>query len=128
MKLLFDENLSFRLVAALADIYPESAHVRDLGLLGGEDTAIWTHAADHGFVLTSKDTDFYDRSVFYGAPPKVLWLRIGNGTVAETADLLSAPVHLDPQVLRRSNSYFPSIASARRPVICPRPLARRGPA
>ena len=88
MKLLFDENLSFRLVAALADIYPESAHVRDLGLLGGEDAAIWTHAADHGFVLTSKDTDFYDRSVFYGAPPKVLWLRIGNGTVAETADLL----------------------------------------
>lgn len=88
MKLLFDENLSFRLVAALADIYPQSAHVRDIGLLGGEDPAIWAHAAEHGFLLTSKDTDFYDRSVFYGAPPKVLWLRIGNSTVAETADLL----------------------------------------
>lgn len=88
MKLLFDENLSFRLVGALADIYPESAHVRDVGLLGAEDPAIWTHAAEHGFLLTSKDTDFYDRSVFFGAPPKVLWLRIGNSTVAETAALL----------------------------------------
>ena len=88
MKLLFDENLSFRLVGALADIYPESAHVRDVGLLGAEDPAIWVYAAEHGFLLTSKDTDFYDRSVFFGAPPKVLWLRIGNSTVAETAGLL----------------------------------------
>lgn len=88
MKLLFDENLSFRLVRALADIYPESAHVRDVGLLGAEDPAIWAYAAEQGFLLTSKDTDFYDRSVYFGAPPKVLWLRIGNSTVAETADLL----------------------------------------
>ena len=88
MKLLFDENLSFRLVGVLADIYPESAHVRDVGLLGAEDPAIWAYAAEQGFLLTSKDTDFYDRSVYFGAPPKVLWLRIGNSTVAETADLL----------------------------------------
>lgn len=69
MRLLFDENLSFRLVGALADIYPESAHVRHVGLLGAEDAAIWAYAAEHGFLLTSKDTDFYDRSVFFGAPP-----------------------------------------------------------
>lgn len=72
----------------LADIYPESAHVRDVGLLGAEDPAIWAYAAEHRLLLTPKDTDFYDRSVFFGAPPKVLWLRIGNSTVAETADLL----------------------------------------
>lgn len=88
MKLLFDENLSFRLVAVLADVYPGSAHVRDVGLLGGEDPAIWAYAADHGFLLVSKDTDFYDRSVLHGAPPKVLWLRTGNTSVAETADIL----------------------------------------
>ncbi len=56
MKLLFDENLSFRLVAGLADIFPESAHVRDVGLLGAEDRTIWKFAAEQGFVLTSKDT------------------------------------------------------------------------
>lgn len=88
MKLLFDENLSFRLVRLLADVYPGSAHVRHVGLLGAEDPDIWAYAAEHGFMLVSKDTDFYDRSVLYGAPPKVVWLRIGNTTVSITADLL----------------------------------------
>jgi predicted nuclease of predicted toxin-antitoxin system len=88
MKLLFDENLSFRLVTALADTYPHSAHVRDLGLLGAPDEVIWRHAAEHGFLLTSKDADFYQRSVIYGSPPKVLWLRIGNASTAAIAKLI----------------------------------------
>ena len=40
MKLLFDENLSFRLAYALHDIYPDSTHVRNIGLLGAEDKRI----------------------------------------------------------------------------------------
>ena len=88
MRLLFDENLSHRLVGALSDVYPESAHVRDVGLRGEEDHVIWAYAGERGFLLTSKDSDFYARSVLLGAPPKVVWLRIGNATVAETADLL----------------------------------------
>ena len=88
MKLLFDENLSFRLVAALADIYPESSHVRDVGLLGADDLLVWNYAAEHGFLLASKDTDFYERSLVFGAPPKIIWLRIGNSTVNETISLL----------------------------------------
>jgi predicted nuclease of predicted toxin-antitoxin system len=88
MKLLFDENLSFRLTTALADIYPGSAHVRDVGLLGADDLRIWNHAAENGFLLVSKDTDFYERSLMYGAPPKVVWLQIGNCTVNDTITLL----------------------------------------
>jgi predicted nuclease of predicted toxin-antitoxin system len=88
MRLLFDENLSFRLVPALADIYPESAHVRELGLLGVDDLSIWNYAAKHGFLLVSKDTDFYERSLVFGAPPKIIWLRVGNCTVNETIALL----------------------------------------
>jgi predicted nuclease of predicted toxin-antitoxin system len=88
VKLLFDENLSFRLAPALQDLYPGSGHVRDVGLEGVEDGRIWTHAAANGFLLTSKDTDFYERSLVHGAPPKVVWLRIGNCTVAETLTLL----------------------------------------
>jgi predicted nuclease of predicted toxin-antitoxin system len=88
VKLLFDENLSFRLVPILVDIYPDSAHVREVGLLGAEDRRIWTYAGEHDYLLVSKDTDFYERSLLYGAPPKVIWLRIGNSTVAETAGLL----------------------------------------
>ena len=88
MKLLFDENLSFRLVQALADAYPGSTHVREVGLLGAEDRRIWTYAAEHGFMLVSKDTDFYQRSLLYGAPPKVIWLRVGNGPTSIIAALL----------------------------------------
>ena len=88
MKLLFDENLSFRLISLLADLYPNSEHVRNVGLLGHEDQNIWAYAADQDFLLVSKDADFYERSLVYGAPPKIMWLRIGNSTVAETASLL----------------------------------------
>jgi predicted nuclease of predicted toxin-antitoxin system len=88
VKLLFDENLSYRLVAALADLYPDSAHVRDFGLLGAPDREIWAFAAEHEFTVVSKDTDFYERSALYGAPPKVVWLRIGNAPISATAALL----------------------------------------
>lgn len=88
MKLLFDENLSFRLVAALAEIYPESTHVREVGLLGADDLSVWNLAAKHGFLLVSKDTDFYERSLVFGAPPKIIWLRTGNCTVNDTIALL----------------------------------------
>jgi predicted nuclease of predicted toxin-antitoxin system len=88
MKLLLDENLSFRLVALLADLYPDSIHIRDVGLLGSSDEKVWNYAAAGGFMLVSKDTDFYERSVLYGAPPKIVWLKIGNASVSESAALL----------------------------------------
>lgn len=88
MKLLFDENLSFRLVAALADVYPESKHVREVGLLGADDLRVWNYAAENGFLLASKDTDFYERSLVFGSPPKIVWLRIGNSSVSDTIALL----------------------------------------
>lgn len=88
MKLLFDENLSYRLIATLDDLYPGSSHVREIGLLGSGDERIWNHAAAHGFILVSKDTDFYQRSLVFGAPPRVIWLRVGNGPTRVIADVL----------------------------------------
>ena len=46
-------------MAALADLYPGSAHVRDVALAPAPDRAIWAHARDHGFVIVSKDEDFH---------------------------------------------------------------------
>jgi predicted nuclease of predicted toxin-antitoxin system len=70
VKLLFDENLSFRLVPELADVYPGSAHVRELGLRGADDRRICEHAARNDFLLTSKDVDFYQRSLIFGPLPR----------------------------------------------------------
>lgn len=63
MKLLFDENLSYRLVADLTDIYPGSVHVRDVHLAGASDETVWAHARDKGFAVVSKDIDFYQRAI-----------------------------------------------------------------
>ena len=88
MKLLFDQNLSPRLPNLLRDLFPGSVHVRELGLKDAEDAAIWDYALTHGFVIVSKDSDFQQRSLLFGAPPQFIWVRLGNCSVADSADLL----------------------------------------
>ncbi len=78
MKLLFDQNLSHRLVRLLADVYPECLHVRDIGLNAATDTVIWDYAKTNGYMIVSKDSDFHQRSFVFGYPPKVIWIRRGN--------------------------------------------------
>ena len=80
MKLLFDENLSPKLVAALIDAFPDSVHVDRVGLASATDDAVWVYARKQGYTLISKDSDFHERSLLQGYPPKVIWLRHGNCT------------------------------------------------
>lgn len=88
MKLLFDENLSPRLPNLLAREFPESRHVRDCGLRGKADRELWEFARDEGFVIISKDSDFLQQILIHGAPPKLVWLRIGNCTRDELLRLI----------------------------------------
>ncbi|NNN07494.1 MAG: DUF5615 family PIN-like protein [Elusimicrobia bacterium] len=88
MKLLFDENLSPRLTSLLADVYPDSLHVREVGLRSAADTDIWNYAARHHLTIISKDDDFHQRSFLSGPPPKVVWIRLGNCSTAQIAALL----------------------------------------
>ena len=90
MKLLFDEDLSFKLVASLADAFPGSTPVELVQLRGASDEAVWKHARAYGFTLVSKDDDFRHLSLLNGAPPKVVWLRVGNMSTAELGVLLRA--------------------------------------
>ena len=90
MRLLFDQNLSHRLVASLAHEYPASIHVRDVGLSTADDQVVWSYAAENGLTIVSKDSDFQQRALLYGHPPKVIWVRLGNCTTAAIAALLRA--------------------------------------
>lgn len=88
MKLLYDENLPPRLVPRLADLYPASVHVRDIGLKNVPDELVWQYAQDNGLTIVSKDSDFHHRSLLFGFPPKVIWLRRGNCSVQEIETIL----------------------------------------
>ena len=88
MKLLFDENLSPKLPRLISDLFPGSLHVRDCNLKGLPDHVVWEYARANDFTLVSKDGDFYQRSLLLGAPPKLVWLRLGNCTRQQLLALL----------------------------------------
>ena len=78
MKLLFDQNLSPKLVNQLSDLFPNSIHVQDAGLDTAEDTEVWDYAQAKGYLVVSKDADFGEKSAIHGHSPKVIWLKRGN--------------------------------------------------
>jgi len=88
MKLLFDENLSPQLVRLLHDLFPDSVHVRDVGLKAADDPVVWKYAQDNALIICSKDSDMHQRSFLLGYPPKVVWVRLGNCSTSDVANLL----------------------------------------
>lgn len=80
MKLLFDQNISHRLISQIQDILPDSKQVRELGLENYTDKKIWDYAKENHFVIVTFDADSYDYSVIWGHPPKIIWLRTQNQT------------------------------------------------
>lgn len=94
MKLLLDENLPPRLLASLSPHFPESAHVRDVGLASAPDLAIWDYARENGFCLISKDSDFQQLGFLRGFPPKVIRIRLGNCSTDQLETLALASLEL----------------------------------
>lgn len=88
MRLLFDEPLSERLIVLLHDLFPESVHVRQMCGEGASDLVVWEFARQRGCLVVTKDEDFHRLSVLRGAPPKVVWIRLGNCRTQHVADLL----------------------------------------
>jgi len=88
MKLLFDENISFRLCQRLEDIYSESTHVSLVDLQNADDDKIWQYAKKNSFVIVTQDSDFNDLSILKGFPPYVVWIKTGNTRVSDIETLL----------------------------------------
>ncbi|MGB9750724.1 MAG: hypothetical protein C0183_04815 [Roseiflexus castenholzii] len=83
MRLLFDHNMSPRLLRSLSDLYPDSSHVSLVGLATADDRTVWQYAQTHDYIIVTKDSDFSDINVLLGFPPKILWLRLGNCTTGD---------------------------------------------
>ena len=88
MKLLLDENLSDRIVAQIIDLYPGSTHVKAPSLIQTDDALIWSFAQQHGYSIVSKDADFHQRSLVFGHPPKLVFLRVGNCATSRITEIL----------------------------------------
>ena len=88
MKLLFDHNLSHKLIRRLADVFPVSTQTGLLHFSRAADEVIWQHARNQGFTVVTLDKDFADLALLRGSPPKIIWLRCGNSTVMEVERLL----------------------------------------
>lgn len=99
MKLLLDENLSRRIVPFIQESYPGSTQVALIGMEQADDKIIRQYAIDNGFVMTTKDADFYEMNLVYGQPPKIIWLKMGNQSKAATIKTLLDNQYTIEQVL-----------------------------
>ena len=88
MKLLFDQNISFRLISKIVDIFPESKQVRELGLENSTDIEIFDFAKKNDYAIVTFDSDFCDLNILKGSPPKIIWIRTGNTTTKKLVNLL----------------------------------------
>jgi len=83
-RLLIDENLP----ASLATLLPvDCSHATELGQQPS-DSLIWNHARERNWTILTRDTDFFDRIMLQGPPPKVIWVRLGNIRKTDLENLL----------------------------------------
>jgi predicted nuclease of predicted toxin-antitoxin system len=114
VKLLLDENLSDRVLPLILDLFPESTHIKAVGLKHKDDGIISEWAKQHGFTIVSKDTDFYHRTVIFGHPPKFIWLRVGNCPTTLITNLLRSRHELIRGFIQRESE---SLLVLERPAI-----------
>lgn len=87
MKLLLDQQLPSSLIEKISDIFPESKHVKWIELNQADDLEIWEYSKKNGFTIVTKDNDFNEISILYGAPPKIIWIKVGNCTNVELVSI-----------------------------------------
>ncbi|ELS33574.1 MAG: DUF5615 family PIN-like protein [Pseudanabaena sp.] len=104
MKLLFDHNLSPRLVNRLANLFPESTHVYTLGMGQEDDLNIWKYALSNDFTIVTRDSDYNELLVLKGFPPKVIWIRRGNCSTNEIETMLRSHIE-DIQLLAIDQTF-----------------------
>jgi predicted nuclease of predicted toxin-antitoxin system len=103
MKLLFDHNLSPKLVNLLADLFPESIHVYILGMDRSIDYEVWAYAQSHGFTIVTRDSDYNEILILRGFPPKIIWIRRGNCSTGEVEAILRSHLQ-DIQALNNDST------------------------
>jgi len=90
VKILFDQNISHRIISKIEGNFPDAKQVRQLDIEDFSDIEIWEFAKENNFTIVTFDSDFFDISSLKGHPPKIIWLRIGNTTTNYLAQLINS--------------------------------------
>ena len=88
MKLLIDQNISYRLKTSLKNFFPDIKHIKELSLERASDEIIWKYAKENDFIILTKDSDFNDIAVMKGYPPKIIWIQKGNCSTDDIINLI----------------------------------------
>jgi len=88
MKLLLDQNISYKIVSSLSALFPDSTHVCTDHREKETDIEIWEYAKNSGYSIVTQDADFYELTLLRGFPPKVIWLRCGNTSTENIEHIL----------------------------------------
>ncbi len=78
MRLLFDQNISHRILKLLPERYSNSSTVKKEGLINLPDKQIWEFAKQNNFIIVTQNSDFNNLISLLGFPPKIIWIRTGN--------------------------------------------------
>lgn len=89
MKLLFDQNISYRILKLLSSNFKDSTTVKTENLVDSTDKEIWDFAGKFGYTIVTQDSDFFDLTTLYGYPPKIIWIRTGNLGTQSLAAILN---------------------------------------
>lgn len=89
MKLLFDQNISPKVLKKLSKEFKESQQVRFVRLENSSDLDIFEYAKNNEFTIVTFDADFIDLNALKGTPPKIIYLNTGNLTTHSVANLIS---------------------------------------
>ena len=106
MKILLDQNLSFRIAIKIRDVFSGAKHVSDFRLENYSDAEIWEYARAHEFCIVTFDSDFIDISLLNGFPPKIIWLRMGNASTENLAHRLREQVDVIKEFLVNTEVGF----------------------
>jgi len=112
MKLLFDQNISFRIIKKIEDIFPDSEQTKRLNLDKASDFEIWEYDKKNNFCIVTFDSDFIDISVLKGTPPKIIWLRVGNTSTNSIAEIIQTNQEIIKEFLTSVEVAYLELAEA----------------
>ncbi len=106
MKVLIDQNISYRIVPRLTHLFEELVHVKSLSWIDWNDYDIFINARLQGYTaVITLDEDFNILLLEYGKPPKVIWLKTGNCSTQVLSEIIISKIEIINSFLEDNDDF-----------------------